>query len=145
MVRWLFTIVGRLVVGRPARGMDIDGEVLDLSACSLLALLVNVAATLWAAGVAMRLRTMQAGPVMQMPVFLLLFLAPVYVPLALLDGLAPRGGDREPVTTMLERPRLLAGARPTSRWPRVRLAVGLLLGPGSGPFAGCAARSGPGG
>ena len=42
--------------------------------------------TLWAAGVAMRLRTMQAGPVMQMPVFLVLFFAPVYVPLALLDG-----------------------------------------------------------
>ena len=32
----------------------------------------------------MRLRTMQAGPVMQMPVFLVLFFAPVYVPLALL-------------------------------------------------------------
>ena len=34
----------------------------------------------------MRFRTMQAGPVMQMPVFLMLFFAPVYVPLALLDG-----------------------------------------------------------
>ena len=32
----------------------------------------------------MRLRTIQAGPLMQMPVFLLLFIAPVYVPLALL-------------------------------------------------------------
>jgi hypothetical protein len=36
-------------------------------------LLLNLAAVLWAAGVAMRLRTMQAGPVMQMPVFLVLF------------------------------------------------------------------------
>jgi ABC-2 type transport system permease protein len=43
----------------------------------VLALLVNVAAILWATGVAMRLRTMQAGPVMQMPVFLVLFFAPV--------------------------------------------------------------------
>ena len=34
----------------------------------------------------MRLRTMQAGPAMQMPVFLVLFLAPVYVPLDLLSG-----------------------------------------------------------
>ena len=40
----------------------------------------------WASGVAMRFRTMQAGPLMQMPVFLTLFFAPVYVPLALLSG-----------------------------------------------------------
>ena len=51
-----------------------------------LALIVNVCGFLWAAGIAMRLRTIQAGPLMQMPVFLLLFLAPVYVPLALLGG-----------------------------------------------------------
>ena len=38
----------------------------------------------------MRLRTMQAGPLMQMPVFLVLFLAPVYVPLALLGGCSTR-------------------------------------------------------
>ena len=49
-------------------------------------MLVNLAAVLWAAGVAMRFRTMQAGPLMQIPVFLVLFFAPVYVPLALLQG-----------------------------------------------------------
>ena len=37
-------------------------------------------------GIAMRFRTLQAGPLMQMPVFLILFLAPVYVPLDLLSG-----------------------------------------------------------
>ena len=40
------------------------------------------------------MRTIQAGPLMQMPVFLVLFLAPVYVPLALLVGLGPRGRAR---------------------------------------------------
>ena len=34
----------------------------------------------------MRFRTIQAGPLMQMPVFLMLFFAPVYVPLDLLSG-----------------------------------------------------------
>ena len=34
----------------------------------------------------MRFRTVQAGPIMQMPVFLILFFAPVYVPLSLLTG-----------------------------------------------------------
>ncbi len=66
------------------------------SGSSLLALLLNVAALLWAAGVAMRFRTIQAGPLMQMPVFLVLFLAPVYVPLDAPDGLDPRGRDRQP-------------------------------------------------
>ena len=41
---------------------------------------------MWACGVAMRFRSVQAGPLMQTPVFMLLFLAPVYVPLDLLQG-----------------------------------------------------------
>ena len=62
--------------------MNVGGGGVDLVGLYTLALLVNVAGLLWACGVAMRLRTMQAGPMMQMPVFLLLFFAPVYVPLA---------------------------------------------------------------
>ena len=69
-----------------AAGMNVDGGGVDLFGLYGLAVLVNVAALLWAAGVAMRLRTIQAGPLMQMPVFLILFLAPVYVPLGLLTG-----------------------------------------------------------
>ncbi len=69
-----------------ATGMQVHGDGVDLFGLVVLALLVNVAATMWAAGVAMRLRTIQAGPAMQMPVFILLFLAPVYVPLDLLSG-----------------------------------------------------------
>ena len=62
-------------------------------------------------GVAMRLRTMQAGPLMQMPVFLRLFFAPVYVPLALLDGWIHAVAQANPVTRILEAGRgLLAGA-----------------------------------
>ena len=52
----------------------------------MLALLVNTAATLFGSGVAMRLRTMQAGPAMQVPVFLFLFIAPVWLPYDLLTG-----------------------------------------------------------
>ena len=50
----------------------------------------------------MRLRTIQAGPAMQMPVFLILFLAPVYVPLGLLAGWIARGRQVNPVTALLE-------------------------------------------
>ena len=69
---------------RAATGMQVDGGGVDLFGLIVLALIVNFTATMWAAGVAMRLRTIQAGPVMQMPVFIVLFLAPVYVPLDLL-------------------------------------------------------------
>ena len=44
----------------------------------------------------MRLRTIQAGPAMQMPVFIVLFLAPVYVPLALLSGWISAVAQRQP-------------------------------------------------
>ena len=75
--------------------MNIGGNGVDLLGLYALALLLNLAGALWAAGVAMRLRTQQAAPVMQMPVFLLLFFAPVYVPLGLLAGLDPWRRFRE--------------------------------------------------
>ena len=61
-----------------------------------------MAALLWSAGVAMRLRTIQAGPAMQMPVFLALFFAPVYVPLTLLSGWIHHVAQANPVTYFLE-------------------------------------------
>ncbi|HUQ23371.1 MAG TPA: ABC transporter permease, partial [Gaiellaceae bacterium] len=71
---------------------------------------INVAGLLWACGVAMRFRTIQAGPVMQMPVFLILFFAPVYVPLGLLTGWIEAVATLNPLTYVLEAVRsLLAG------------------------------------
>ena len=67
-------------------GMDVGGNAVDIVGLYTLALLVNICGFDWSAGIAMRLRTIQAGPLMQLPVFLTLFLAPVYVPLDLLSG-----------------------------------------------------------
>jgi len=67
-----------------------------------LALFVNLAGAFWASGVAMRLRTVQAGPVMQLPVFLALFFAPVYVPLSLLSGWLHAVASVNPTTFLLE-------------------------------------------
>jgi ABC-2 type transport system permease protein len=63
---------------------------------------VNASTLLWAAGVGMRLRTMQAGPMMQLPVFLMLFFAPVYVPLELLEGWMQAVASVNPTTVLLE-------------------------------------------
>jgi ABC-type multidrug transport system permease subunit len=65
----------------------------------------------WAAGVAFRFRSIQAGPLMQTPVFLILFLAPVYVPLGLLKGWIHAVASVNPATAFLEAGRgLIAGA-----------------------------------
>ena len=83
-------------------GMEVGGSGVDLFGLFGLAVLTNVAATMWAAGVAMRVRSIQGGPLMQFPTFLLLFLAPVYVPLSLLSGWIHAVASVNPVTAMLE-------------------------------------------
>jgi ABC-type multidrug transport system permease subunit len=82
-------------------GMEVGGSGVDLFGLYGLAVLVNLAAMLWAAGVAMRVRSIQGGPLMQFPTFLILFLAPVYVPLALLSGWIHAVASVNPVTALL--------------------------------------------
>ncbi len=112
LVRWLVTASLLTVIALAVR-MKVGGDGLDLLGLYTLGLLVNVAATLWAAGVAMRLRTMQAGPAMQMPVFLVLFFAPVYVPLALLDGWIHTVAVVNPLTLVIESGRGFISGTPT--------------------------------
>jgi ABC-type multidrug transport system permease subunit len=110
LARWLVT-ASFLTVIAFAVGMDVSGSGVDLFGLYTLAAILNLAATLWAAGVAMRFRTMQAGPIMQLPVFLILFFAPVYVPLSLLEGWIHGVATVNPVTRVLESGRgFVAGA-----------------------------------
>jgi ABC-2 type transport system permease protein len=83
-------------------GMNLNAGPLDLLAMYSLALVVSAAASLFGIGVAMRFRTMQAAPAMQTPAFLLLFLAPVWVPRALLSGWVESVADYNPMTAFLE-------------------------------------------
>jgi ABC-type multidrug transport system permease subunit len=85
-----------------ATGMRVTGDGVDLFGLLVLAALVNLTASFWAAGIAMRFRTIQAGPLMQMPVFIVLFLAPVYVPLSLLAGWVHAVARVNPFTPLIE-------------------------------------------
>ncbi|MDX6447682.1 MAG: type transport system permease protein [Gaiellaceae bacterium] len=108
--RWSLVATMLTIVALIA-GMPIGGNGVDVFGLYALALLVNLVGILWAAGIAMRLRTVQAGPLMQTPVFMLLFLSPVYVPLALLQGWIHAVAKLNPFTLLLEEGRgLLAGA-----------------------------------
>jgi ABC-2 type transport system permease protein len=83
-------------------GMQVDGGVPQVVGMSALGLIVNFAAVMWAAGIALRFRSIQAGPLMQTPVFLALFLAPVFVPLDLLEGWVHTVASLNPNTLILE-------------------------------------------
>ena len=98
------TLVGLLV------GMNIGGNGLDLFGMYALAAIINVTGLLFAAGVALRFRSLQATPLMQVPVFLFLFLAPVYVPRELLGGWVHAVAPFNPATHVMETVRdLIAG------------------------------------
>src|SRR5438270_13993982 len=104
-------------------GMNIDGNGVQLVGLIGLGIAMNLVAALWACGLAMFLRTEQPGALIQMPVFVLLFLAPVYVPLTLLPGWLHDVARVNPVTPVLEPGRgLLAGSS-----VRVALALAGLL------------------
>lgn len=85
-----------------ATGMRITGDGVDVFGLYGLAALLTLIGFGWAAGVAFRFRSIQAGPLMQTPVFLLLFLAPVYVPLSLLKGWIHTVASVNPATAFLE-------------------------------------------
>ncbi len=126
LVRWLLT-AGVVTVVALLAGMEVGGSRVDLVGLYSLALLLNVAAVLWAAGVAMRIRTKQAGPVMQMPVFLILFFAPVYVPLALLQGWIHAVATANPLTRVLEAGRGFLAGSPTEVGVAFGVAIGLAV------------------
>jgi ABC-2 type transport system permease protein len=127
IVRWA-TTASVLTVVAVLAGMAVGGGPVDLFGLYGLALVLNLAATLWAAGVAMRLRTMQAGPVMQMPVFLILFFAPVYVPIELLHGWIEAVASVNPTTALLEAGRSLLAGEPEDVALAFAVAFSLVAG-----------------
>lgn len=107
-------------------GMSIRGDGFDVAGIFMLGLLSNVAALFFSAGIALRFRSLQAGPLMQMPVFIMLFLAPVYVPQALLSGWIEPVAKVNPVTALLNGARSLMAGEPTGILAAYLVAFGLI-------------------
>lgn len=102
-------------------GMQVLGGGVDIFGLVGLAVIVNVAATLFAIGMAMILRTSSGGFLIQTPIFIATFLTPVFVPLELLDGWIHAVSSVNPVTFILEAGRGFIAGNPTE----VLLAFGL--------------------
>ncbi len=117
----ILTVVALLV------GMQVGGGAIDLIGLYTLAGLVNFASIMWSSGIALRFRSFQAAPLMQTPTFLILFLAPVYVPLDLLTGWVQAAASVNPLTAVLEAEReLISGGSPD-----ILLAFAAVLGLGA--------------
>ena len=125
VTRAMFNVLLITVVALIA-GLDIAGGPVDLLGLYALALIVNAAAMLFGSGVAMRLRTMQAGPAMQVPAFLFLFLAPVWVPYDLLTGWVHAAATVNPITLVLETGRGFIAADPVKVLPAFAVTLGLV-------------------
>ena len=120
MTGTLVTVIA-LVAGIPiSGGFDIFGLV-------GLAVLINIAATLFGAGIAMLLRTQQAGPVIRTPIFLVLFLAPVFVPLNLLTGWIETVARLNPFTPILGTARGFLAGDPTNVVPAFAISAALVV------------------
>lgn len=104
-------VIGSLLFGIALlAGMQVSSNAVQLGGLVGLAVLVNASAAMWATGIALRFRSIQAGPLMQMPTFLILFLAPVYVPLELLTSWIHAVASINPITPIVEAQRsLIAG------------------------------------
>ncbi len=126
VLRWLVA-AALLTATAFAVGMKVGGDGVELPALYVLAAMVNASALLWSAGIATRLRTLQAGPAMQMPVFLAIFFAPVYVPLSLLSGWIHGVAQANPVTYFLEAGRGFVSANAVYAGVAFASALGLIL------------------
>ena len=124
-VRWLASSVV-IWIGALIAGMRVGGGGVDIAGMIGLAFLVNATATLWGVGLAMRAKSMQAGPLMQIPVFVLLFLAPVYVPLPLLQGWIHGIASWNPITAILTACRGFISGVPHSTGLAYACGAGLL-------------------
>jgi ABC-2 type transport system permease protein len=123
LARWCVT--GAVVtVAALLAGMDVPANLSELFGMLGLGIMVNIVAALWACGVAMFLRTEQAGALIQMPVFVVIFLAPIYVPLRLLTGWIHAVAQVNPATIVLEAARGLLAHSPV----HVAFAFALLAG-----------------
>jgi ABC-2 type transport system permease protein len=127
VARWIGagTVVTLVALIAGARITSGPGDLLALIAVGLLATILSA---LWACGTAMFLRTEQAGALIQLPVFVLLFLAPVYVPIGLIGGWVHTVATINPATAPLEAIRgLIAGSPTKIALTFAILAVGILI------------------
>jgi ABC-2 type transport system permease protein len=109
-----------------ATGAEITGNAGDMVDLLAIAIPLNFAAVLFACGLAMRFRTLQAAPLIQLPAFLLIMTAPVYVPRDLIQGWVSTAADINPMTALLEAGRNLVIGAPAETAAALAIVAGMI-------------------
>lgn len=111
-----------------ATGVNFDGTAVDFALVILLAVLLNQVGALWSVGVAMRIRNVQGGPLIQMPAFIAFFLAPTFVPLVLLEGWIRGAAEINPFSRVITATRDLVAGDASTAGVAYLVLVALLVG-----------------
>ncbi|MCW2928769.1 MAG: hypothetical protein JWM86_2737 [Thermoleophilia bacterium] len=106
-------------------GLEMLGSFGQLAAMYLFSLSLSLIGTMWAAGVMFRARDPGLGPAMQIPMFLAIFMSPVFVPLDLLPGWLNAVATFNPVTYIMQADRNLLAGVPKDTGIAVVAIVGL--------------------
>ena len=119
MLGYLFATIARTLIVwvvvfavAVATGLDIQASGVDLLGLYSLAFVLNLAGFMFAAGMMLRFRTLQGAPAMQIPTFIVVMTAPVYVPRELLTGWIDTAAQYTPVTALMESGRSLMAGEP---------------------------------
>jgi ABC-2 type transport system permease protein len=125
-VRALIAIV---VVGAIAlaTGMPVRGSFLDIVGLIALAMLLNVATTLYGAGVALRLQSVGGSVLIFIPVFMIMFMTPAFIPRNLLSGWLHTAADINPLTPAMEAGRGFMAHQSASRGLAFAVTAGLVV------------------
>jgi ABC-2 type transport system permease protein len=105
-------------------GLSIKGGPLDIAGVIALGLLLCLTTTLYGAGIALRLQSIAAGTLILIPIFMVLFMSPVFVPRQQLSGWLEKAANLNPLTPAMESGRGFLADDPVS----VLLAFGVTLG-----------------
>lgn len=126
VLRAFFPLVILLSVGFAA-GVNLPGGVMGIVALVFAGLALALVAGCWAVGIALRTKSMQAAPLIQLVLFLTFFLSTAQMPLKLLTGWVHLIASFNPMTNVLELARqgFLGDVVWSSTWPGVVALAGM--------------------
>ena len=127
-VRALFPLTLVLLMGT-LLGVNLPGGPAGLGILAVAGVGVSLSAAAWSLGIALRLKTLQSAPVMQMGVILAIFLSTAQMPLDLLTGWLETVATYNPMTYILQLARqgfLETGISWADTWPGLAALGGLL-------------------
>ena len=129
MVRALIPLTLALAVGF-AYGADLPGGPLGLVAILAASLGMAACASAWSTGIALRFKTLQSAPLMQVGMFLGLFLSTLQMPLELLTGWLHTVAKYNPITQVIDLARqgFLGAVSWGQTWPGLVALAGMFAG-----------------